>query len=186
MATQEQILDIAATLITDIPKLTFEDAQRLIGMKKKLHAKAAPALQQVISEVLGKQEDDLTSSAPEKPATDELPTEMTLGGRIYDILTFVEKGDRGWVDGTVMHERGKKLHANMGAEDSQWILDHQDEIPVALRGKVYFAFPEERNGADAAFVGWDGGRWYRLWNRLGGGDWSGRGRLLRLREVSSN
>lgn len=89
------------------------------------------------------------------------PVQMTVGGRTYDILTFLHEGEN-VVAGTTMVSRAKKMDASLGQEDGEHLLAHQDGIPVALQGKVVFVFTDWRHPGDpghVAFVYWDGGRW---------------------------
>ena len=111
----------------------------------------------------------------------ELPTEMTVGGRVYEILSFLREEDGGSVRGDVMVSRAKELGANLGKEDCEFILAHQADIPVALRGKIVFVFPDWRSPVDredVAYVGWGGDGWYQFWGWLASG-WLGFDRLLR-------
>ena len=110
-----------------------------------------------------------------------LPTEMTVGGRVYEILSFLREEDGGSVRGDVMVSRAKELGANLGKEDCEFILAHQADIPVALRGKVTFVFPDWRHPDDresVAYVDWRVGGWCQGWGWLSDG-WYGHGRLLR-------
>ena len=110
-----------------------------------------------------------------------LPTEMTIAGRTYDILGFLKEEDGGSVVGSTMVERAKEMQANLGQEDGQYLLDHQEEIPEALRGKVVFVFPDWPHPDDPARVAcvyWGGDRWLQRWYWLGL-DFRGRCRLLR-------
>lgn len=112
---------------------------------------------------------------------DALPTTMTVGDRTYDILGFLKEEDQGSVVGKVMVRRAKGMDANLGEDDGQYLLDHQEDIPVALRGKVVFIFPAWRHPGDSdyvACVGWYGDRWSRHWHWLGS-DFCDGGRLLR-------
>ena len=114
---------------------------------------------------------------------DALPTEMTVGGRTYEILGFL-RGDERLVNGNIMVERAKEMNANLGQDDGKHILKHQDEIPVSLRGKAAFVFTEWRHPDDpesALYVSWRGVRWVRGWHWLGHDVWRGRGRLLRCK-----
>jgi hypothetical protein len=104
---------------------------------------------------------------------DSLPTEMTVGDRTYEILGFLQ-GDEKSVVGHVMVDRAKEMNANLGKEDGEHILKYQDEIPVALRGKVVFIFPDWRHPDDpenAFFVYWSGDEWIQFWGWLGDGRW---------------
>ncbi|RJR31484.1 hypothetical protein C4569_02005 [Candidatus Parcubacteria bacterium] len=110
-----------------------------------------------------------------------LPTEMTIAGRTYEIVDFLREEDNGSVVGNTMVARAKELNANLGQDDAQYLLDHQEEIPEALRGKVVFVFPDGRNPdypGGVAYVLWGGDRWVRRWYWLDG-DFFGRYRLLR-------
>lgn len=110
-----------------------------------------------------------------------LLTEMTVGGRTYEILGFL-KGDEKSVFGNVMVDRAKEMNANLGQDDGEHILKHQDEIPVALRGKVAFVFPDWRrlgDPKDVYFVYCNGFRWVRDWDWLGSNGWCGHDRVLR-------
>ncbi len=111
---------------------------------------------------------------------DALPTTMTVGGRTYDILGFLEEGETSVV-GSTMVVRAKEMSAHLGKDDGQHLLDHQEDIPEALRGKVAFVFTAWRhpvNPENVAYVNWSGDRWVQNWNGLGSG-WSGRDRVLR-------
>ncbi|RJR31487.1 hypothetical protein C4569_02020 [Candidatus Parcubacteria bacterium] len=124
---------------------------------------------------------DAVATALQKIAEGTLPTEMTIAGRTYEIVDFLQKEDKGSVVGHTMVERAKELNANLGEDDAQYLLDHQEEIPEALRGKVVFVFPGWRGPDDpgcVAYVYWRGDRWVRYWRWLDG-DFYGYYRLLR-------
>ena len=110
-----------------------------------------------------------------------MPTKtLTVGDRTYEILGFL-RGDEKSVSGSVMVERAKEMQANLGQKDGQYLLDHQEEIPEALRGKVVFVFPDWRRPDDpesVAYVTWDGHRWVQDWRWLGR-DFDDRARVLR-------
>ena len=111
---------------------------------------------------------------------DALPTTMTIGDRTYDILGFL-RGDEKYVKGDVMVARVVEMGANLGKEDGQYLLDHQDEIPVALRGKVVFVFTDWRHPGSSEgvyYVYWDDDRWVRYWRWLAR-DFRGYCRVLR-------
>ena len=113
-----------------------------------------------------------------------LPIEMTIGGRTYEILSFL-RGDEKFVVGHIMVERAKEMNAHLGKDDYDHLLKHQEEIPVALRGKVYFVFTDYRRpgcSGRVCDVCWAGGRWVqdRYWLGL---DWNDRGRVLRRKSA---
>jgi hypothetical protein len=117
---------------------------------------------------------------PAKAAEPALPTEITVGGRVYEILSFLREGEKS-VPGDVMVSRAKELGANLGQEDCEFILAHQADIPAALRNKVIFVFPDLRRPdvrENVAYLYWVDDGWYRLWNWLSD-DWFGNARLLR-------
>jgi hypothetical protein len=118
-----------------------------------------------------------------------LPTEMTIAGRTYEILSFLKEGEKS-VYGGVMVERAKEMNAHLGQEDCEFLLAHQNEIPPALRGEIEFVFPDLRGrdpAEDREFVaclGSDDGGWYQGQPWLAG-VWDDRVRLLRRKDVES-
>lgn len=113
-----------------------------------------------------------------------LPTTMTIGGRTYDILSFL-RGDEKMVKGDIMITRAKEMGAHQGKEDRERLLKHQDEIPVALRGKVVFVFTDDRHPAYLGFVYyvyWIDVRWVKSWFWLGR-DWDDNYRVLRRKSA---
>ncbi len=113
---------------------------------------------------------------------DVLPTEMTIAGRTYEILGFL-RGDEKSVVGHTIVERAKEMKAPLGQDDGQHLLDHQEEIPEALRGKI-FVFPDWRNSdlpEVVAYVDWLGDLWAKGWGSLGRG-FGGSCRLLRRKQ----
>ena len=60
-----------------------------------------------------------------------LPTEMTIAGRTYDILSFL-RGEKKSVKGVVMVAGAKEMSAHLGKDDGEHLLKHQGDIPVAL------------------------------------------------------
>jgi len=116
--------------------------------------------------------DDLLKSA--------LPTEIVVAGRTYEILGFLREGEE-YVDGHTMVERAKEMDAHLGEDDGQHLLDNQQDIPAALRGKVVFVFTDWRLPDDSGggyCVGWDDDLWVRDWDWLDHG-WGGSDRVLR-------
>ena len=65
---------------------------------------------------------------------DMLPTEMTVGNRTYKILGFLRGDEKSVIDHTMV-ERAKEMNANLGEDDGQFLLDNQQDIPVALGGQ---------------------------------------------------
>lgn len=95
----------------------------------------------------------------------ELPTEFTLGKdtddeRTYDLLLLEEGGSLGAQETIKLI---KKLGANLDKEHQQYLLDHQEEIPSELRGKVYFIFNDECPPGipdGVGYINWDDRRWF--------------------------
>jgi len=116
--------------------------------------------------------DDLLKSA--------LPTEIVVAGRTYEILGFLREGEE-YVNGHTMVERAKEMDAHLGEDDGQHLLNNQQDIPAALRGKVVLVFTDWRHPGDSEDVYgvyWDGARWVRGWDWLDC-DWGGNDRVLR-------
>ena len=108
-----------------------------------------------------------------------LPTTFTIGERTYELVPFLKEGESS-VKGEMMVARAKKLKANLGKKEGQFILKHQDEIPSEYRGKIYLVFPDWRDPSDPRGVvclGWGDGRWYLRWHWFD--CWLGGGRLVR-------
>jgi len=109
-----------------------------------------------------------------------LPTELVIGGRMYEILSFL-KGDEERVSGNTMIERAKEMHANLGQEDGEYFMKHQDGIPAELRDKIAFIFADWRHPSypdEVSFLCWYDGRWIQSWRMLFD-DWSAYSRLPR-------
>lgn len=112
--------------------------------------------------------------------TSSLPTEITVGGRTYEILSFLREGED-CVPGCAMVARAEKVGANLRKEDCEFLLAHQDEIPPVLRSKIVFVFPGWRHPdapGKVACLTWGGGSWYQFWHWLVY-VWHGHGRVLR-------
>lgn len=111
-----------------------------------------------------------------------LPNKMTVGGRTYDILSFL-RGERR-VKGDVMVTRAKEMNAHQGNEERGHLLKYQAEIPVALRGKVVFVFTDDRhpdNPGNVCYVCWGVIRWVEGLAWLDR-DWNDRCRVLRRKQ----
>lgn len=117
------------------------------------------------------------------PGSATLPTELTVGDRTYDMLSFFGECETSVV-GSTMVERAKEMLANLGEEDGQYLLDNQQDIPAALREKVAFVFTSWRdpdNSEGVYYVGWRGDRWIRYWGWIGRG-WLNDDRVLRRKK----
>jgi hypothetical protein len=115
-----------------------------------------------------------TLIASKSENSESLPTELKVGDRVYEILGFHKKGEESIV-GHEMVKRVAEMKANLGEDDGQYLLDHQQDIPESLRGKIYFAFTD-------FCVFWLDGCWVRHWNLLGDFYWDGNFRVLRRKK----
>ncbi len=109
------------------------------------------------------------------------PDSMTVGGRTYDILSFLKRKEPSVFGSTMVDPRQGAEGPPRGEDDCQHLLKHQDEISAALRGKVAFIFMDWRYPGypeNVACVCWRGGRWVQVWAWLGRG-WDGRHLILR-------
>src|SRR3989344_4142449 len=80
---------------------------------------------------------------------------------IIDAVPFLK--NKNSVKGDLMATRAVELDANYGQEDAEWLLEHQDMIPVELRS-YYLVFPATKwRGLDSRryvpCLYWDGDRW---------------------------
>lgn len=93
---------------------------------------------------------------------------LTLGDRVYTLVPFLE-GNEVSVLGDEMVERAKRLNANLGEDDAQWILNHQEEIPAELRGNITLVFTAWRNSSDPRYVTYlhyNNGQWIAYLRKL--------------------
>ncbi len=114
---------------------------------------------------------------------DMMPTEMTICGRTYEILSFLEGNERD-VAGHTMVRRSHKMGAHLGENDGYYLLDHQVGIPTILRGKVFFVFTDWRHPDYPECVYCIDWRersqcWFKGYISLVSGRWGNNARLLR-------
>lgn len=86
-------------------------------------------------------------------------------------LPFLKDGED-HIGGEEMLVRSRSL-ACYGQEDAEWLLDHQDQIPVELR-QFYLVFPRtvwKYRGGDRFIpcLDWYGSEWFLYFSRLEGG-----------------
>ena len=80
-----------------------------------------------------------------------------------ELVSFLKQGESS-INGEEMVCRAcGELDANYGQEDAEWLLEHQNEIPVEFR-KYYIVFTgtiwQSADGyRDVSYLRWDGGRW---------------------------
>ena len=97
----------------------------------------------------------------------KLQIEMTIAGRTYEILSF-HKEDELYVLGYTMVKRAVEMSANLGEDDGQYILKHQNDIPEEFRVNVIFVFPDWRHPDDTSLVSciYCGNYWTQMWEKL--------------------
>ena len=97
---------------------------------------------------------------------------------IPEFLEFLKPGEFE-VNGDEVRRRAKKLNANRGQHDAEWLLEHQGRIPRELRGK-YLIFPGTvwlcGDSHFIPYLRWYGDHWCLVFFCLGG-DLNGYGRL---------
>lgn len=96
---------------------------------------------------------------------DTLPTEMTVGGVTYEIVSPLDEGEKSVVLKTIV-ARAEKMDANLGEDDLLHIMKHQDCIPDKLREAV-FVFTGSRKPVAPRLVSvlyWRNGAWEQNWD----------------------
>lgn len=180
-ATLGQFAEVSAAITRALPKaLDGFDPKAIIQKVGN-----GEALERALHTALASLGDATPQPAEPAPATPDLPTEFTVGGCDYELVSFVKKEDGGSVSGDTMVARAGELQAELGEEDGRHILEHQSEIPAALRGKVYLVFPKWRYPGDprsVAYLDWNDYEWYQSWDWLDD-QWSDNDRLVRRRTV---
>ena len=106
----------------------------------------------------------------------------TFDVKNVELIPFLEKSDKGSVIGKVLRGRAIILEANFGLVDGQYMLDHQDEIPVAMRTYYIVLTGTLLRNSDGdlsvPYLDWDGGRWVLVFVWLDR-DFHGHDRLAR-------
>jgi hypothetical protein len=136
----------------------------LVAVRAILNNKdLAKRVAKFISEAMEEAKKDAEDPESVVAEADTLPAEtMTVGGITFEILPIHREGEKS-VRMLMMIDRAREMKADLGEEDGKFILDHQDEIPKALRGNTYFVFPGwQRPGFDGfadsvnvIFIEWD-------------------------------
>ncbi len=101
-----------------------------------------------------------------------------------EVISFLREGE-GSVSEEVMRKRAVELGANFGQRHAEFLLEHQEEIPVEFR-KFYLVFSgtvwrDAVGHLNATCLDWRGERWVLRFPWLGG-DWRSSVRLLRPRK----
>ena len=101
-----------------------------------------------------------------------------------ELVPILKSGET-YVNGEEMLRRAREeFNANLGQEDAEWLLEHQNEIPKEWRSH-YLTFTGTLWRGDGGSRGvsclhWHGGRWRLDFGWLEGG-WGSDDRVLRLR-----
>lgn len=98
-------------------------------------------------------------------------------------VSFVRKNES-YVGGELMLKRALLHRANFGLADVKYLLDHQSEIPVALR-RQYLVFTgtllrDTRRGLHIPYLYWNGRNWVLIFAWLGL-EWDDSARFVRSR-----
>ena len=116
---------------------------------------------------------------------DNLPRTMTIGDRVYEVLSFLQKGEN-QVDGPVMVKRAKEMSANLGEDDGQYLLKHQQDIPVIFYNvRIFFVFTDWRhpnNSDSVCYIAESDGQFVSDWEWLNGQEKFGRSYII-LRRI---
>jgi hypothetical protein len=100
----------------------------------------------------------------------KLPTAMTVGGVTYEIIRLVKKGED-TIGGEVMVDRIREAKAMIDEDDYRNIKEHQDGIPVELRGFIVFIFTglkrdRRLDDREVSCFRWNRYHWIRQWRRV--------------------
>ena len=115
---------------------------------------------------------------------ESLPIEMKIGDRIYEILAPLKESEKRILHRKML-ERVLEMKANSGEDDGQYLLNHQENIPVVLQGKVAFIFPEWHNHDHpeyVCYIYWKDGCWITGWQLFAYDYWEDNGRVLRRKK----
>ncbi|MBI2038006.1 MAG: hypothetical protein HYT15_03730 [Candidatus Magasanikbacteria bacterium] len=115
-----------------------------------------------------------------KLALAKLPTEITLGRRRYEVLSFHKPGEEEYVDSDTMVSRTAEMNASLDAKERRYILKHQADFPPECRIVSFFFTNDFRLGSAPAWskerpkqmcsIGWSYGSdsWLESWQPLEG------------------
>lgn len=110
-----------------------------------------------------------------------LPTIIKVGDRTYELFGFLKRDEKNIV-GHEMVKRAVEMNAHCGQDDGQYLLDHQEDIPQNLRGKIYFVFTNwsrPYSFDEVCYIHWKDGRWVGDWWLTWTGQWDSDGQVLR-------
>jgi len=178
-ATQEQIGDIAGTMIQAMPGLSFGDATRIEGNKGSLVDGIRALFNNLIGFTHDKTKDDWelledVGFVPVISSFDEL-----------ELVSPLKSGEIHLPGEELVQRAREELRANLGQRHAEYILQHQEGIPEEWRAN-YLIFPgtiwRGSGGARVVpFLYWGGGRWFLYFCWLED-DFDSDDRLVRPRE----
>jgi len=118
------------------------------------------------------------------------PTELHIGGRVYDIMHFLNVGEV-FIMGRDLSKRGLELRAEGNHTHVDFIIKNQADIPESFRKRVRFIFPNRINcwGArdyeylEVVFWGTQSKKWCQMidWVNYHGWNNDDGSRMVRLR-----
>lgn len=98
-----------------------------------------------------------------------------------ELVSFLRSGERSIKGYDLIGRARYEFDANLGQEDAEFLLEHEEEIPVEFR-QYYLVFTgtirrRPDGGLYVSFLAFVGKRWNLYWRWLGG-DYGSDGRLL--------
>ncbi len=72
-----------------------------------------------------------------------LPVEMKIGDRVYEVIPYLKDKEKP-ITGYEVIKRARALNACLGADDADYILEHQRDIPGGFY-RYYFIFTNWNN-----------------------------------------
>ena len=99
-----------------------------------------------------------------------------------EIVSFLKRGENS-ISGERIRQRAAEMGGNFGQREAEYLLNHQEEIPVSWR-QYYLVFPGtvwrySDGSLGVPYLDWGCGRWSLRFSFLG---WNSDGRLLRSRK----
>lgn len=183
-------MGIAMGLVTSL----VSEVQKRGGTDENIYRLVTPGGEDVLGKIA-----ELIVGSGKRPFSAQFSRDMTKEGWTLvenveglgevaiadlELVSFVREGEPS-VSGEEMRKRAKELNANLGQFAAEYLLEHQNEIPVEWRSS-YLVFPRtvwrRRDGfLFVPYLFWSGGRWSLLFSWLED-RWLSGARLVRPRK----